>query len=54
MPTVFNMMQDGVLTGIFPVGIKNMNIVFYRFDKDNPIHCNAYHRAGLKSNIEIE
>ena len=53
IPTVISMMQEGVLTAIFPVGMKIVDIVFYQFDKTNPFHTNAYLRAGLKSSMEI-
>ena len=46
------MMQEGVLTAIFPVGMKIVDVVFYHFDKSNPFHVNAYLRAGLKSSME--
>ena len=49
IPTIINMMRDGVLTAIFPIGMKVMDIVFYQFDKDNSFHCNAYRRAGLEN-----
>lgn len=53
IPTIINMMRDGVLTAIFPIGMKIMDIVFYQFDKNNLFHVNAYIRAGLKGSIEI-
>ncbi|MCK4528243.1 hypothetical protein KAW18_12800 [candidate division WOR-3 bacterium] len=52
IPTIINMMQEGILTAVFPVGMKIVDIVFYQFDKSNPFHVNAYLRAGLKSSME--
>lgn len=54
IPAIINMMRDGVLTAVFP-SIKGMNIAFYQFDKNNPFHLNAYHRAGLEDSLkEVE
>ena len=53
IPTIVNMMQEGVLTAIFPIGMKIVDIVFYQFDKTNRFHVNAYLRAGLRSSMEI-
>ena len=48
IPSIINMMRDGVLTAVFPIGMKVTEIAFYQFDKNNPFHLNAYHRAGLR------
>jgi len=47
IPTIINMMRDRILTAIFPIGMKIVDVVFYQFDKNNPFHQNAYRRAGL-------
>lgn len=51
IPTIINMMRDGVLTAVFPIGLKVIDIAFYQFDKNNPFHVNAYHRAGLEEEV---
>ena len=48
IPTIINMMREGILTAVFPVGMKVMDVVFYQFDKDNLFHNSAYYRAKLK------
>ena len=42
-------MRDGILTAIFPIGMKVMDIVFYQYDKDNLFHNSTYHRAGISN-----
>ena len=55
IPTIVKMMKDGVLTAVFPIGMKIMDVVFFEFDDHNPFHYRAYQRAGLGSIIgELE
>ena len=49
IPTIINMMlRNRILTAIFPIGMKIVDVVFYQFDEDNPFHVNAYLRVGLE------
>jgi len=49
IPTIINMMlRDKILTAIFPIGMKIVDVVFYQFDEDNPFHVNAYRRVVLE------
>ena len=49
IPTIINMMlRDRILTAIFPIGMKIVDVVFYQFDKNNPFHINAYLRVDLE------
>ena len=49
IPAIINMMRDGVLTAIFPVGMKVMDVVFYQFDEENLFHLSAYYRAEVEA-----
>ena len=48
MPALVKLMEDGVLTAIFPVGMKTMDIVFHQAEEENPFDQNAYHRADIE------
>lgn len=47
IPTIIRLMQDGVLTAIFPIGMKTLDVVFYPFDSKDMFDTNAYARAGI-------
>ena len=47
IPAIIRLMRDGVLTTIFPVGMKTMDVVFHEFEPDNPFDENAYVRGGI-------
>ena len=53
IPTIINIMQEGILTAVFPIGMKVMDVVFYQFDKNSSFHHNAYLRAGLRDSMKI-
>lgn len=48
MPAIIRLMQDGVLTAVFPVGMKTMDLVFHQYDGENTFDRNAYKVAGIE------
>lgn len=48
IPAIIKLMKDGVLTAIFPIGMKTVDVVFHRFEPGNPFDEHAYVRAGIK------
>jgi len=48
IPAIIKLMGDGVLTTIFPIGMKTVDVAFHQFEPGNRFDENAYVRAGIE------